>query len=334
MLAMGQVRYVGDAVAAVIATSRAAAQDAAEAIIVDYEPLPAVTDVAEAIKPEAPQIWPDLAQENESVLFRLGDRAAVDAAFARAAHITRFDFRITRVSANPMEPRNALASYDPVEERYTLTTGTQLPHVMRNEIAEFALKIPTNRLRIISPDVGGGFGMKESPFQEHVLALHGAKRLGRPVRWTATRTESFLADTHARDNVSTAELALAADGIFLDLRSNHFDNQYPELRWHPSGLWTRFSETFRMGLLDVYEGFYLENDDLYYVGLEKIGLLRPEFSPTDKKLLGDLFREQFGKALDEDMQFDLEHFKTSIIRMSDFMLKRKVHISKDFLPSS
>jgi hypothetical protein len=123
----------------------------------------------------------------------------------------------------------------------------------------------------------------------------------------------------------------SSDGIFLDLRSNHFDNQSPELRWHPSGLWTRFSETFRMGLLDVYEGFYLENDDLYYVGLEKIGLLRPEFSPADKKLLGDLFREQFGKALDEDMQFDLEHFKTSIIRMSDFMLKRKVHISKDFL---
>jgi carbon-monoxide dehydrogenase large subunit len=182
MLAMGQVRYVGDAVAAVIATSRAAAQDAAEAIFVEYEPLPTVTDVAEAIKPEAPQLWPDLAQENESVLFRLGDRAAVDAAFARAAHVTRFDFRITRVSANPLEPRNALASYDPVEERYTLTTGTQLPHVMRNEIAEYALKIPSNRLRIISPDVGGGFGMKESPFQEHVLALHGAKRLGRPVR--------------------------------------------------------------------------------------------------------------------------------------------------------
>jgi carbon-monoxide dehydrogenase large subunit len=231
MLAMGQVRYVGDAVAAVIATSRAAAQDAAEAIIVEYETLPAVTDVAEAIKPEAPQLWPDLAKENESVLFRLGDRAAVDAAFARAAHVTRFDFRITRVSANPMEPRNALASYDPVEERYTLTTGTQLPHVMRNEIAEFALKIPTNKLRIISPDVGGGFGMKESPFQEHVLALHGAKRLGRPVRWTATRTESFLADTHARDNVSTAELALAADGSFLGFRVHTLCNVGAYLAW-------------------------------------------------------------------------------------------------------
>lgn len=123
----------------------------------------------------------------------------------------------------------------------------------------------------------------------------------------------------------------SSEGIFLDLRSLHFDNQYPELKWHPTSLWTRFSPDFRLGLLDVYEGFYLENDDLYYEGLEKIGLLQPDFSAEDKKQLGDLFREQFGKALDEDMQFDLEHFKTSIIKMSDFMLKRKVHISKDFL---
>ncbi len=110
MLAEDQVRYVGDAVAAVIATTRAAAQDAAEAIVVEYEPLPAVTDVAQAIKADAPKLWPDLAPENESVYFRLGDAAAVDAAFARAAHVTRLEFRITRVSANPMEPRNALAS--------------------------------------------------------------------------------------------------------------------------------------------------------------------------------------------------------------------------------
>lgn len=123
----------------------------------------------------------------------------------------------------------------------------------------------------------------------------------------------------------------SSSGIFLDLRSSHFENQNPELKWHPSGLWTKFNDNFRLGLLDVYEGFYLENDDLYYEGLEKIGLLKPDFSPEDKKLLGDLFREQFGKALDEDMQFDLEHFKTTIIKMSDFMLKRKVHISKDFL---
>jgi carbon-monoxide dehydrogenase large subunit len=231
MLAMGQVRYVGDAVAAVIAETRAQAQDAAEAIQVDYTTLPAVADAAAAAEPGAPVVWPDLAPDNESFLFRLGDVAAVDAAFARAAHVTRFDFRVTRVSANPMEPRAALAAWDPVEERWTLTTGTQLPHVMRNEIAEFALKVPTNRLRIISPDVGGGFGMKESPFQEYVLALHAARLLERPVRWTATRTESFLSDSHARDNVSTAELALSAEGDFLGLRVRTLCNLGAYLAW-------------------------------------------------------------------------------------------------------
>ncbi len=231
MLAQGQVRYVGDAVAAVFAETRAAAQDAAEAIEVAYEVLPCVTDVAEAVQPGAPAVWPGIAPDNESVFFRLGDAAAVQAAFARAAHVARLDFRVTRVSANPMEPRNALATHDPIEDRYTLTTGTQLPHVMRNEIAQFALGIPSNRLRIISPDVGGGFGMKESPFQEYVLCLHAAKVLGRPARWTATRTESFLCDTHARDNLSTAQLALDAEGNFLALRVDTLCNLGAYLAW-------------------------------------------------------------------------------------------------------
>lgn len=214
MLAGDTVRYVGDPVACVVAETLAQAQDAAEAIAVDYAPLPAVTASIEAAAPDAPELWPGLIPGNESFLFRLGDAAAVERAIAQAAHVVRLPFRVTRVSANPLEPRNLLASYDAAEERYTLVTGTQLPHVMRNEIAEFALGIPTNRLRIISPDVGAGFGMKESPFPEHVLALHAARLLHRPVRWTATRSESFLSDTHARDNDSLAELALSAEGIF------------------------------------------------------------------------------------------------------------------------
>ena len=230
MLAQGQVRYVGDAVAAVVAESLAAAQDAAEAIDVEYEVLPCVTDVTEAVQPGAPAVW-DFAPDNESVFFKLGDATAVQAAFARAAHVARLEFRVTRVSANPMEPRNALATHDPIEDRYTLTTGTQLPHVMRNEIAEFALGVPSNRLRVISPDVGGGFGMKESPFQEYVLCLHAAKLLGRPVRWLATRTESFLSDSHARDNLSTAELALDAEGNFLALRVETLANLGAYLAW-------------------------------------------------------------------------------------------------------
>ena len=231
MLAARVVRYVGDPEACVEAETLAEAQDAAEAIAVEYEPIPAVTDCAAALAPEAPQLWPGLIPGNESFLFRLGDVAAVERAMARAAHVMRLPFRVTRVSANPLEPRNLLASYDPAEERYTLVTGTQLPHVMRNEIAEFALKVPSNRLRVISPDVGAGFGMKENPFPEHVLALHAAKLLGRPVRWTATRTESFLTDTHARDNDSVAELALSADGDFLALRVATLCNLGGYLAW-------------------------------------------------------------------------------------------------------
>ena len=231
MLASDTVRYVGDPVACAIAETHALALDAAEAIEIEYEPLPAVTDSAAALAPGAPELWPGLIPGNESFLFRMGDFAAVERAMTRAAHVVRLPFRVTRVSANPLEPRNLLASYDPAEERYTLVTGTQLPHVMRNEIAEFALKIPSNRLRIISPDVGAGFGMKESPFPEHVLALHAAKLLGRPVRWTATRTESFLADTHARDNDSVAELALNAEGDFLALRVTTLCNLGGYLAW-------------------------------------------------------------------------------------------------------
>ena len=231
MLAADTVRYVGDPVACVVAETLAQALDAAEAVGVEYEALPAVTECAAALAPDAPQLWPGVVPGNESFVFRLGDFAAVERAMTRAAHVVRLPFRVTRVSANPLEPRNLLASHDPAEERYTLVTGTQLPHVMRNEIAEFALKVPSNRLRVISPDVGAGFGMKESPFPEHVLALHAAKLLGRPVRWTASRTESFLADTHARDNDSVAELALSAEGDFLALRVVTLCNLGGYLAW-------------------------------------------------------------------------------------------------------
>ena len=200
MLADGEVRYVGDAVAAVVAETRAAAQDAAEAIMVDCieEPLPAVTDLAEAVRPAAPAVWPDLAPDNKSFLFRLGDAAAVEAAFARAAHIARLDFRITRVSANPLEPRNALASHDAIEDRYTLITGTQLPHVMRNEIAEYALGVPVDpaprhltRCRRRLRHEG------RAPLQEQVLTLHAAKPARPPsaLDGNAHRRAS-LADTH------------------------------------------------------------------------------------------------------------------------------------------
>lgn len=120
-------------------------------------------------------------------------------------------------------------------------------------------------------------------------------------------------------------------GLFLDLRQGHFSSDGPNLRWHPTSLWTSFDENFREGLLKVYEGFYLENDQLYYEGLEEIGLLRNDFSEEDKKLLGGIFRSQFGGALDEDMRFELDHLKSSIVKMSNFLLARRVKIPKDFL---
>jgi carbon-monoxide dehydrogenase large subunit len=218
LLATDQVRLVGDAVAIVIAETLHAARDAAELVAIDYETQPSVTDIAEAVTPGAAVVWPDLVPDNVSFVVEFGDKAAVAAAFARAAHTASLDFRVTRVSANTLEPRNAVAVYDEADGRYTLYSGMQAPHKMRSEIAESILNISPSRLRVVSPDVGGGFGMKGSPYPEYSLALWAAHKVGRPVRWVADRTESFLSDYHARDNVSTVELALDSDGIFIGLR--------------------------------------------------------------------------------------------------------------------
>jgi aerobic carbon-monoxide dehydrogenase large subunit len=218
LLALDEVHFAGDAVAVVIAETRAAAMDAADLVAVDYEDKPSVTEAADAVAPGAPAVWPDEVPDNVCFLFEQGDRTAVDAAFARAPHVTTLDFRITRVSANPIEPRNAAGWYDPFEDRYTLYAGTQGPHKLRSELAETVLNIPAHKIRVVSPDVGGAFGMKNSPFPEYGLLLWASRRIGRPVRWTATRAESFLSDYHARDNHSTVELALDQNGIFLALR--------------------------------------------------------------------------------------------------------------------
>ncbi len=216
-LAVDRVRHVGDAVVAVVAESLAIAKDAGELVSIDYEPLPSVTGTDQAALPGAPPVW-DEAPDNVCYFFELGKKAEVEAAFARAAHVTKLDFVISRVSANPMEPRNAVGLFDEGTQRYTLYTGTQAPHAIRNELAELVLKVPENRLRIVSPDVGGAFGMKDGIFPEQVLVLWASKRVGRPVRWQCERGEAFLADHHARDNVSTAELALDSGGKFLALR--------------------------------------------------------------------------------------------------------------------
>ena len=217
LLADDAVNMVGVPVAIVIAERLDQALDAAERVDVQYNVLPAATDTGSALDPGVAQVW-DTVANNESFYFTLGDQAAVEDAFAKAANVVELEFTVTRVSANTMEPRAAIGFYDPSDERYTLYAGMQSPHRVRGELAANVLRIPEARLRIISPDMGGGFGMRGSPFAEHALVLWAARRVGRPVRWVATRSESLATDYHARDNVTSAGLALDRDGKFLGLR--------------------------------------------------------------------------------------------------------------------
>jgi len=216
-LAVGRVRQVGDPVVAVIAETLALAKDAADLVRIDYDMLPAVTDTAQAAQAGAPAVW-DEVPDNVCFVHEVGDKAKCDDAFRRAAHVTQLDFVITRVSANPMEPRNAIGSFDPGTRRYTLYTGTQDPHWVRQEFSDDVLKIPTSDLQIIAPDCGGAFGMKQGVFPESILVLWAARHLGRPVRWQCERNEALACDHHARDNVTTVQLALDAQGTFLGLK--------------------------------------------------------------------------------------------------------------------
>jgi carbon-monoxide dehydrogenase large subunit len=217
ILALDRVRHVGDPVVAIIAETLVQAKDAAELVDVDYEILPAVTDTAATVASGAPAVW-DEVPDNICFVQQLGDKGAADAAFARARHIVKERFVINRIAANPMEPRTAIGVYDTREERYTLYGGLQAPHLMRLDLAQDVFRLPAHRFRFVSPDVGGGFGMKGSVFPELALVLWAARRLERPVKWIGERSESFIADHHARDNVSEVALALDENGKFLALR--------------------------------------------------------------------------------------------------------------------
>ena len=216
ILADGVVRWVGDPVAFVVAETIALALDALELIAVDYEELPAVTSTAEAVKPGSTKVW-DGCPDNVSFVVLIGDKDAVDAAFAKAAHVVKHTFVINRVTAATMEPRNALGDYNAAEGRYTLYTAMQRPHPTRADLAE-VMKVPESAIRIVTGDTGGSFGMKSPIFNEMPMVLLASKLIGRPVKWLSTRTEAFVSDAQARDNVTEAELALDSDGTFLALR--------------------------------------------------------------------------------------------------------------------
>jgi CO/xanthine dehydrogenase Mo-binding subunit len=193
LLAQGKVRHVGDPVAVVVAETLEQAKDAAELIEVSYKTLPAVVTSQETIKPGSPLLF-DTAPGNLCFDWHLGDKTAVDAAFSRAHHITRLDLVNNRLVSNPMEPRAATGEFDRGTSEYTLYTTSQAPHVHRLLIAAFVLQLPEHKLRVVAPDVGGGFGTKGSLYAEQALVLWLAGKLGRPVKWTAERSEIFLTD--------------------------------------------------------------------------------------------------------------------------------------------
>ena len=219
-LPLDKVRYVGDPIAFVVAETLLQAKDAAEAVEVDVEPLPAVTSAEDAARPGAPQLYDD-APGNLSLDYHYGDADAVKAAFEKAAHVTRLKLINSRVVVNAMEPRAAVAAYD--GKRFTLHVGSQGVFGLRNNIAQ-ALKVEPKDVHLLTGQVGGSFGMKGAVFPEYVCVLHAARALGRPVKWTDERSTSFVSDSHGRDHDVTAELALAADGTFLAIRIESFGN--------------------------------------------------------------------------------------------------------------
>jgi carbon-monoxide dehydrogenase large subunit len=221
-LAQGTVRYVGEPVAFVVAETLAQAKDSAELVEVDYEILPPVTDTADAAAAKI-AVWPD-CPDNISNLFEAGNKASADAALAGAAHIVRRRYVISRVYAHFMEPRGAIGVWDPGEERFTLYADVQYPHRVRQALATRIFKVPESSIRVIAGDVGGGFGTKGWQYPEHRLVLLAAKMLRRPVKWSCERSEAILADEHARDNITEAELGLDKDGKFLGLRVKTYAN--------------------------------------------------------------------------------------------------------------
>jgi carbon-monoxide dehydrogenase large subunit len=221
-LATDKVRYVGEAVAAVIAESVAAAKDAAEAVEVDIAPLPAVTEPGPAAAPGAPILYDDVPR-NVGLDFHYGDSDRVAAAFAGAAHVTRLTLRSNRIVVNAMEPRSAIAHYDPARTHWTLHVGSQGVFGFRNYIAD-VLGVGRDKVRVLTDRVGGSFGMKQATYAEYYCILLAARELGRPVKWTDERSGSFVSDSHGRDHEMAAELALDRDGNFLAVRLNGYGN--------------------------------------------------------------------------------------------------------------
>ncbi len=258
-IASGKVNHVGDAVAVVIAETQALGRDAAEKVKVEYEVLPAVADPAKA--KSGPQIH-DVAPKNTIYEWHLGDAKATAAAFAAAKHVTKLDIVNNRLVPNAIEPRAALAEYDAGTDNLTLWNTSQNPHVARLVIAAFVGMAPEHKLRVIAPDVGGGFGSKIFIYPEEVVCLWAARKVRRPVKWTSDRSESFLTDAHGRDHVTHAELALDGNGKILGLHAKTIANLGAYMSTFSSSVPTYLYGTLMSGQYDI-PAIYVEVDAVY-----------------------------------------------------------------------
>jgi carbon-monoxide dehydrogenase large subunit len=258
-IAAGKACYVGDPVAVVIAETLGQAKDAAEKVAVDYEVLPAVTDPAKAQSSEPIH---DVAPKNTIYQWHLGDAKAADAALKSAKHVTKLDIVNNRLVPNAMEPRVAIGEYDRGNDSFTLWNTTQNPHVARLVIAAFVGMAPEHKLRVIAPDVGGGFGSKIFIYPEEVVCLWASKRVGRPVKWTADRTEAFLSDAHGRDHVTHAEMAFGEDGRITAIKVKTIANLGAYMSTFSSSVPTYLYATLLSGQYDI-PAIYCEVDAVY-----------------------------------------------------------------------
>jgi len=261
VLAQGKVRYVGDHVALIVADSLAEAKAAGELINVDYNVLEACVETGKTQDKEAPQIH-DVAPNNLIYDWEIGDKAATDAAFKEAAHVTSLDLVNNRLVPNAMEPRAAIGAYDAGQDAYTLHTTSQNPHVVRLVMSAFIGVAPEHKLRVIAPDVGGGFGSKIFIYAEETACIWAAKKVGRPIKWVAERSQSFLNDAHGRDHVSHVELALNKDGKILGLRAKTVANLGAYMSTFSSSVPTYLYATLLSGQYDI-PAIYAEVDAVY-----------------------------------------------------------------------
>ena len=224
LLVADKARHVGDGVAIVIAESKEEATEAAQAIHVEYEELPCVVDAYKAVQPGAPLVHDDVPA-NTSFDWALGNPLEeVNAALSASAHVTTLEFVNQRMVPNAIEPRSYNSSYDPSTEKYTLYTSSQNPHLIRLLMCAFVLGIPEHKVRVVSPDVGGGFGSKIFHYAEEALLTWCSGKIGRPIKWTAERSESFVTDAHGRDHVTKAEMGFDKNGMITALRVKTYAN--------------------------------------------------------------------------------------------------------------